>query len=329
MAILVLGGAGYIGSVTVERLAEAGRKVVVYDNLSRGHAKAVERGVVFVKGDIADAALLEKTITENDVDAVMHFCAHSQVGESVQEPLMYYENNVQNGIVLLNVLKKLEIEKFIFSSTAATFGEPADEMITEATAQCPKNPYGHSKLMFEQILKDSSDAFGLRSISLRYFNACGATEKHGEDHSPETHLIPIVLDVAMGKREALGLFGRDYATPDGTCVRDYIHVSDLADAHILALEALEKGVATTAYNLGNGQGFSVLDVVKAAEEITCRKIPIIDSPRRPGDPARLVASSDKVREELKWRPKFTDLRQIIDTAWKWKQANPTGYSELG
>ncbi|HNY27286.1 MAG TPA: UDP-glucose 4-epimerase GalE [Candidatus Sumerlaeota bacterium] len=328
MTVMVLGGAGYIGSVTVERLVETGRKVVVYDNLSRGHAEAVEANVPFVQGDIADTQLLEKTIRERKVKSVMHFCAHSLVGESVKEPLMYYQNNLRNGIDLIETLRRCEVQQFIFSSTAATFGQPDTEFITETTAQAPTNPYGRSKLMFEKILQDCSEAYGFRSVALRYFNACGATQKHGEDHSPETHLIPVVLDVALGKREALGVFGRDYATPDGTCVRDYIHVSDLADAHILALESLEKGGKTTSYNLGNGQGFSVLDVVRAVEEVTCKHIPTIDSPRRPGDPARLVASSDRIREELHWHPKFTDLKQIIRTAWDWKLAHLTGYGQL-
>ncbi|HBF35367.1 TPA: UDP-glucose 4-epimerase GalE [Candidatus Sumerlaeota bacterium] len=325
MSILVAGGAGYIGSVTVERLSRAGHKVVVYDNLSRGHREAVPNQVTFVQGDIADSATLEKALREHKVDAVMHFCAHSQVGESVKEPFMYYQNNVQNGINLLGAMLRCDVKQFIFSSTAAVFGEPDAIPITEETAQHPTNPYGRTKWMFEQILRDCSDAHGLRSISLRYFNACGATELCGEDHTPETHLIPIVLDVAAGKRESLGIFGRDYPTQDGTCIRDYVHVSDLADAHIKALEALGKGAATNIYNLGNGQGFSVLEVVQAAEEVTSRKIPCINSPRRAGDPARLVASSDRIREELHWNPQIADLRRIIETAWKWKLEHPNGY----
>lgn len=325
MSVLVAGGAGYIGSVTVERLSRAGHKVVVYDNLSRGHRQAVADHVPFVQGDLADTALLEKTLKEHNVKSVMHFCAHSQVGESVQEPLMYYQNNVQNGINLLDTMLRCEVKQFIFSSTAAVFGEPDEVPINEDASKNPTNPYGRGKLMFEEVLRDCAQAHELRSISLRYFNACGATEQCGEDHTPETHLIPIVLEVAMGQRETLCVFGRDYPTPDGTCIRDYIHVADLADAHIKALEALDKGAKTTAYNLGNGQGFSVLDVVQAAEEVTCRKIPLLDSPRRPGDPARLVASSDRIREELHWHPQVADLRKIIETAWAWKQAHPHGY----
>lgn len=328
MAVLVAGGAGYIGSVTVERLSQKGYKVIVYDNLSRGHRQAVEPHVEFVQGDLADGELLEKTIRDFKVESVMHFCAHSQVGESMQNPFMYYDNNVRNGINLLGVMLRCEIERFIFSSTAAVYGEPEEVPICEGAPHRPTNPYGRSKLMFEQILRDLSEAQGLRSISLRYFNACGATEKYGEDHAPETHLIPIILEVAMGRREALGIFGRDYPTPDGTCIRDYVHVSDLADAHIRALEALEKGADTAAYNLGLGHGFSVREVVCAAEEVTCRKIPVIDKPRRPGDPAQLVASSDLIREKLHWHPQFTDLRKIIETAWQWRQAHPEGYGPV-
>jgi UDP-glucose 4-epimerase len=299
--------------------------VVVLDNLSRGHRAAVADHIPFVQGDLADAALLEKVFKEHKVQSVMHFCAHSQVGESVQKPMMYYQNNVQNGINLLDVMLRCEIKQFIFSSSAAVFGEPDAVPITEDAPRRPTNPYGRTKSMFEDILMDSAEAHGLRSISLRYFNACGATDNYGEDHSPETHLIPIVLEVAMGRRESLAVFGRDYPTADGTCVRDYIHVSDLADAHIKALEALEKGAKTAAYNLGNGHGFSVLEVVQAAEEVTCRKVPTIDSRRRPGDPAKLVASADRIREELHWHPQVTDLRRIIETAWKWKLAHPDGY----
>ncbi len=328
MSVLVLGGAGYIGSVVVEQLAKAAKKVVVYDNLSRGYAAAVDPDVPFVRGDIADAELLENTIREHKVESVMHFCAYIKVGESVEDPLLYYNNNVKNGLTLLEVLRKCEVKQIIFSSTAAIFGDSGSRNIDESAAEKPSNPYGRTKLMFEKILRDCSDAYGLRSISLRYFNACGASERFGEAHVPETHLIPLALEVAQGKREALGIFGRDYPTDDGTCVRDYIHVSDLAAAHLLALEALKNGASTTAYNLGNGHGFSVLEVIRAAEEITCRRIPTIDKPRRAGDSTRLVASSDKIREELRWHPQITELRKIIESAWKWKQAHPNGYKEL-
>ena len=325
MTVLVLGGAGYIGSVATERLLESGSEVVVYDNLSRGHAEAIEPGVPFVEGDLADAALLEKTIVEHKIDSVMDFCAFIEVGESVEKPLMYYQNNVAAGLTLLEVLVKCGVEKLVFSSTAALYGEPEAELVTEEAPLAPTSPYGRGKLMFEQILQDCAAAHGLRSVSLRYFNACGATEQHGEDHRPESHLIPRMIDVALGKREALGVYGRNYPTEDGTCVRDYVHVADLADAHLRALEALERGIHTTAYNLGNGHGFSVLEVIRAVEEVTCRHIPILDQPPRPGDPARLVASSDKIREELRWRPQISDLRQIIESALKWKQAHPEGY----
>jgi UDP-glucose 4-epimerase len=327
MSVLVLGGAGYIGSVTVERLVQSGHNVVVYDNLSCGHRDAVETNATFVQGDVGDVALLEETIRKHKVSAAMHFCAHAQVGESVDNPLKYYENNVSNSIALLGALLRLGVDRFIFSSTAATFGQPDAERIAEDTPQAPINPYGWSKLMLERILADCSKAHGLRSITLRYFNACGATERHGEDHTPETHLIPLVLDVAAGREKAIGIFGRDYSTPDGTCIRDYIHVSDLADAHVLALKALEGGAATTAYNLGNGHGTSVQEIVSAAEEVTGRRIAVVDQPRRAGDPSRLVASSDLIRERLGWRPKIPELRRIVESAWKWKLNHPDGYGD--
>lgn len=327
MAILVAGGAGYIGSVIVEQLSRTGRKVVVYDNLSTGHAEAVDPQVVFVNGDLDNVELLENTMREHQVQSVMHFCALSLVEQSVREPLHYYENNIRNGINLLSAMHRCAIRQFIFSSSAAVYGEPEEVPITENAPFNPTNPYGRTKAMFEKILLDCAATQELRSISLRYFNACGATNKYGEDHNPESHLIPIVLQVAAGKREALSVFGRDYATPDGTCVRDYIHVSDLADAHIRALTALEKGAKTTAYNLGNGHGFSVLEVAQAAEEVTSRKIPIVHAPRRPGDPARLVASSDRIRDELKWFPQMADLRRIIETAWQWRLEHPNGYAK--
>ncbi|MBN1867009.1 UDP-glucose 4-epimerase GalE [Candidatus Sumerlaeota bacterium] len=327
MSVLVIGGAGYVGSVVVERLAKTGRKTVVLDNLSTGHREAVEPHVTFVEGDAANADLLEHLMREFRVQSVMHFCALSLVPESVERPLAYYDNNVRSGIGLLAAMKRCEVGMFIFSSSAAVFGEPAENPIADDAPSRPSSPYGHTKAMFEQILRDCSHAEKIRSVSLRYFNAAGATDKYGEDHSPESHLIPIVLDVAMGRREAVGVFGRDYPTPDGTCIRDYIHVSDLADAHVRALEALEKGGETTAYNLGIGHGFSVFDVIRAAEEIACRKIPMIDRPRRPGDPACLVASSERIREHLHWHPQVVDLRRIIDSAWKWKQAHPNGYAQ--
>jgi UDP-glucose 4-epimerase len=327
MATLVLGGAGYIGSVTVERLNEAGRKVVVYDNLSRGHRDAVEEGIPFVQGDIANTELLAQTIDNFGIDSVMHFCAFIEVGESVKDPLKYYHNNLLNGLKLLEVLVEKGVDKFIFSSTAAVYGMPNVDAIDEDQPLAPINPYGWTKRMFEQILQDTSAAHDFRAIALRYFNACGATENHGEDHHPESHLIPIVLEVAQGKREALSIFGGDYDTPDGTCVRDYIHVRDLADAHIKALDALEKGAETTAYNLGNGQGFSVKQVVTAAEEVTARHINCIDAPRREGDPPRLVASSERIQKELQWRPQITNLRTIIESAWNWRQAHPKGYDD--
>jgi len=326
MAVLVLGGAGYIGSVTVEQLVRSGRKVVVYDNLSTGHREAVEPTAVFVEGDIGDSARLEKTVRELNIQNVMHFCAHSVVDQSVKDPLRYYQNNVQNGIRLLATLQRCGVKQFIFSSSAAVYGEPATVPVDENAPTNPMHPYGRTKRMFEEILGDCSAAGDLHCISLRYFNACGATPKCGEDHRPETHLIPIVLEVAAGKREALSVYGRDYPTPDGTCIRDYIHVSDLAEAHVRALTALERGAATTVYNLGNGHGFSVLEVVQAVEEITARKIPIHFVARRPGDPARLVAASSKIHDDLHWYPQITDLRRIIETVWQWRQEHPHGYA---
>ena len=327
MAVLVLGGAGYIGSVTVEHLVRSGRKVIVYDNLSTGHVEVLEPHAVFIEGDVGDAAGLEKAIREYHVESVMHFCAHSLVDQSIKEPLRYYQNNLQNGIQLLVSMQRCGVKHFIFSSSASVYGEPETVPIDEQAPLNPTNPYGRTKAMFEQILRDCSGAGDLRCISLRYFNACGATQKHGEDHRPETHLIPIVLDVAVGKREVLSIYGRDYPTPDGTCIRDYVHVADLADAHVRALTALERGAPTTAYNLGNGHGFSVLEVVQAVEEVTSRKIPVHFAPRRAGDPAQLVASFERIREELRWYPQTPDLRRIIETAWQWRLEHPNGYAK--
>lgn len=327
MSVLVLGGAGYIGSVVVEHLVHAGRKVVVIDSLSTGHAAAVEPPALLVQGDIGNMELIEGVIREHKVESIMHFCAWSLVEQSVREPLRYYENNIRNGINLLCAMARCGVRQFIFSSSAAVFGEPESIPIGEEAPLKPKNPYGRTKAMFEEILRDCAAASDLRYMALRYFNACGATEKHGEDHHPESHLIPVVLDVATGKREALSVFGKDYPTPDGTCVRDYIHVSDLAEAHIRALSALEKSAPSACYNLGNGHGFSVLEVAQAAEEVSARKIPIRFAPRRAGDPAALVASSEKIREDLRWFPQMPDLRRIIETAWEWRQKHPHGYGQ--
>ncbi len=326
--ILVTGGAGYIGSHTVKLLIEKGYLTVTFDNMELGHPEAVVAGII-VKGDLADKEKLDKTFREFPIDAVMHFAAYASVGDSVANPDKYFRNNIGNGLNLLEAMRKHGVKKFIFSSSASTYGEPLHIPIEEDHPQKPTNPYGESKLMFEKILKWYDIAYGIKSISLRYFNAAGADPdgKIGEDHNPEEHLIPIVLEVALGKREKVWVFGTDWDTPDKTCIRDYIHVTDLADAHILALRALEDGAETTAYNLGNGNGHSVMQVIRTAEEVTGRKITWEPAPRRPGDPARLVASSERIKKELGWKPKYPELSAIIETAWRWHSSHPNGYKE--
>ena len=323
MKILVVGGAGYIGSVTVEQLLKAGHEVVVFDNLLKGHRESVPDGVPFFHGDMGHTADLTKVFEAHTIDAVMHFAALSLVGESVQHPSKYFANNVSNGLVLLDTMLEYGVKKFVFSSTAAVYGEPTEWPIREDFPLTPTNPYGESKLAFEKVLKWYEGAYGLRYCALRYFNAAGATERVGEDHEPETHLIPLVLQVAQGKREFISMFGDDYPTPDGTCVRDYIHVVDLADAHVKALSIL--GERSGTFNLGNGKGFSVKEVVEAARKVTGHPIPAKMAPRRAGDPAVLVASSDRIRQELGWEPKHPDMETIIGDAWKWHQAHPKGY----
>jgi UDP-arabinose 4-epimerase len=316
--ILVTGGAGYIGSHACRALARDGYTPVAYDNLIYGHPWAVKWGPL-VKGDILDRAQLERAIEQYRPTAVMHFAAFAYVGESVQEPARYYRNNVSGSLALLEAMLEYGIDKFIFSSSCATYGLPGPTPFTEDHAQRPINPYGRSKLMVERIMQDFSAAYGLRSIALRYFNAAGADRAGdiGEDHDPETHLVPLVLDVAAGRRESITVFGDDYETEDGTCVRDYIHVSDLADAHVLALRALERGADSTAYNLGNGQGFSVRQVIETARRITGRDIPAVTGQRRPGDPPRLIGNADRISGSLGWSPQFPDLESIIHTAWSW------------
>ncbi|MFU0800464.1 MAG: UDP-glucose 4-epimerase GalE [Xylanivirga thermophila] len=326
MAILVTGGAGYIGSHTVKELKDRGREVVVYDNLSRGHRDAVGE-VPLIVADLMDSKVLAKTIEDYNIDSVVHFAAESQVGESMQNPQKYYLNNVSGTLNLLKVMLDKDVKNIVFSSTAATYGEPEEVPITE---NCPKNPtnvYGRTKLMIEHILSDYDRAYGLKYVALRYFNAAGAhiSGEIGEDHAPETHLIPIIMEVLLGKRDKLSIFGTDYATEDGTCIRDYIHVTDLAQAHILALDWLKSGNPSRAYNLGNGNGFSVKQVVDTVERVTGREIPVEYAKRRAGDPAVLIASSQKVRDELKWQPQFDDLDTIISTAWKWHSNHPNGY----
>lgn len=323
--VLVVGGAGYIGSVTVERLVDSGCHVVVVDDLSRGHREAVVEGARLAVGDIADADFMHSVFTSAPFDAVMHFGAHSLVGQSVGDPISYYRNNVSKGIELVNTMADHGVRRFIFSSTAAIFGEPETVPITEEAPKQPTNPYGRTKLYFERFLADCDTAYNLHSVCLRYFNAAGASEMCGEDHDPETHLIPLVLQVAAGMRENVAVFGNNYPTRDGTCIRDYIHVSDLAQAHVLALEHLMENDKSEAFNLGNGEGFTVLEVVQAVERVTGRPVPIRIAERRPGDPAVLVASSEKIRQQLGWKPGHPDLESIVQSAWAWMQAHPKGY----
>ncbi|MDP4157525.1 MAG: UDP-glucose 4-epimerase GalE [Bacillota bacterium] len=318
--ILVVGGAGYIGSHLVKELVEK-EDVIVLDNLSTGHREAVDSRAIFVKGNLGDEEDLQMIFSSYPVDAVMHFAANSLVGESVIDPLKYYQNNVASTLTLLKMMLKHNIKNFIFSSTAATYGIPNVEIIDETCPTAPINPYGQSKLMVERILADFSKAYGLNYVVLRYFNAAGAyhTAEIGESHDPETHLIPIVLQHLVGKRDKVSVFGSDYDTPDGTCLRDYIHVTDLANAHILALEALlTEKKSTETYNLGNGLGYSVKEVIETCEKVTGRKATVEIAPRREGDPARLVASSQKIFSELGWKAE-RDLETIIASAWKWHQ----------
>lgn len=326
MRVLVAGGAGYIGSVCVEELVAAGHEVVVADNLSRGHRDAVHPDARLEVGDLADEAFLDRVLKDGAFDGVMHFCAASQVGESVAEPMLYYENNLSNGFRLVKAMLRHGVGRFIFSSTAALFGEPESVPIGEDDPQTPTNPYGRTKLYFERFLADCDAAYGLKSVCLRYFNAAGASARFGEDHDPETHLIPIVLQVAAGRRERVMVFGDDYPTPDGTCVRDYIHVVDLAAAHIRALEHLVRTGASDRFNLGNGQGYSVLQVLQAAEGVTGRTVARTMAGRRAGDPAVLVASAEKARRVLGWDPRHAALEAIIASAWEWMRTHPDGYA---
>ena len=319
--ILVIGGAGYIGSHACKALAQAGYTPIAYDNLVYGHPWAVKWGPL-EQGDIADRSTLDAVLAHYRPTAVMHFAACAYVGESVQDPGKYYRNNVAGTLTLLEALRDQDIDKFIFSSTCATYGIPQHIPISEDHPQQPINPYGASKLMIERMLQDFDTAHGLRSIALRYFNAAGADPegKIGEAHDPETHLIPLVLDAASGRRPVITVYGDDYDTPDGTCIRDYIHVTDLAEAHVLALQALEQGAASTVYNLGNGQGFSVQQVINQARQVTDRDIPVNIGPRRPGDPSHLVGDAIRIRRELGWRPRYFDLNTILATAWQWHQS---------
>ena len=323
MKVLVTGGAGYIGSVAGERLIAADEQVVVYDNLSQGHREAVHPDAELVQGDLANLPTIQAVFAQHQPDAVMHFASNLLVGESMQQPFKYLGDNVSNGTNLLRCVVEHGIERFILSSTANLFDEPDTIPISETERIVPGSPYGESKYILERMLAWLGRTDGLKYAALRYFNAAGATKERGEDHDPELHLIPLVLQVAQGKRDNIKIFGDDYDTPDGTCVRDYIHVSDLADAHILALHALENGSRT--YNLGNGQGFSVKEVIATARQITGHAIPAETNPRRPGDPPRLVADSSKIRDELGWQPKYPKLHQIVQMAWEWHTNHPSGY----
>ncbi|WP_197532170.1 UDP-glucose 4-epimerase GalE [Symmachiella macrocystis] len=323
--ILVTGGAGYIGSVVVEQLVGEGARVVVFDNLSQGHRAAVHPDAVFVEGDLLDAEAIESTVAEYRPESVLHFAAHSLVGESMQVPLKYLGQNVTAGLNLFQTMVNHDVRQLILSSTANLFGDPEEIPISESTKIAPGSAYGESKYILERMLAWLEQIHGLRYAALRYFNAAGATAERGEDHTPETHLIPLVLEVALGQRDQITVFGDDYPTEDGTCIRDYIHVSDLAQAHIRALDALAEG--SRVYNLGNGNGFSVQDVIETAREVTGHPIPVVSGERRAGDPAILVADSQKIRAELDWKPQFPQLRDIMQTAWNWHQSHPNGYAE--
>lgn len=327
MAILVLGGAGYIGSHTVYELIEAGRDVVVADNLLTGFRAAVHPKARFYNADIRDRKAMDELFEKEKIDGVIHFAASSQVGESMTDPLKYYDNNLCGTACLLQSMVAHGVDKIVFSSTAATYGEPERIPILENDNTCPTNCYGETKLAMEKMMGWTSRAHGLRYVALRYFNACGAhpTGIIGEAHAPETHLIPLILQVPNGKRAKISIFGNDYATHDGTCIRDYIHVLDLAQAHILALDYLLQGGESNVFNLGNGVGFSVKEVIDVARKVTKHPIPAESCPRRDGDPAQLVASSEKARTILNWKPKYTDLERIVETAWHWHKNHPNGY----
>ncbi|CDI48921.1 UDP-glucose 4-epimerase GalE [Clostridium tetani] len=326
MSILICGGAGYIGSHMVARLLEEKEDIIILDNFQKGHKKAILGGKVY-EGDIRDKALLDKIFSENSIEGVIDFAASSLVGESVEKPLEYFDNNTGGTIVLLKSMIEHNVKNIVFSSTAATYGEPENIPIREEDKTNPTNPYGESKLAVEKILKWCDKAYGLKYTVLRYFNAAGAydTGKIGEDHRPETHLIPIIIEVALGKRDKIQVFGNDYNTKDGTCIRDYVHVMDLAEAHLLAMNKLKNGGKSRIYNLGNGEGFSVKEVIDMVKKVTGRKIKLEVVDRRKGDPKVLIASSKKAKTQLDWHPKYNSLEKIIETAWKWHKNNPDGY----
>ncbi len=321
MKIFVTGGAGYIGSICVEEMLKAGHEIIVIDNLSEGHRQAVDPAATFIEGDLSDTPLLVKSLQKHQPEAVMHFGANALVPESMVNPTKYFRNNVGNGINLLDACVQAGVKKFVFSSTCAIFGMPKTVPISEDLPKAPINPYGESKLMFEKILEWYDRLHGLRYVCLRYFNAAGATPKYGEHHRQETHLIPNVLKVALGQKPHVDIFGTDYPTPDGTCIRDYIHIVDLAQAHMLALQCDQSDV----FNLGSGDGYSVRQVVETARQVTGHKIPAVESPRRPGDPAKLVGDSKKIRKVLRWSPKFDSIEAIVESAWQWHRTHPHGY----
>lgn len=320
MKILVTGGAGYIGSIIVKKLINEGHKTIIFDNLSKGHIEAVHPKAVFIQSGLNNIKDLDETFKQFNFDAVIHMAGFIEAGESVQDPAKYFRNNVVNGLNLLNTMLKNDCKKIIFSSSAAVYGNPKEIPITEEAETKPTNPYGYSKLMFEMFLESYKKAYGLEYTSLRYFNAAGAEEDHGEDHNPETHLIPIILQVALGKKKEIEIYGTDYPTKDGTCIRDYIHVSDLAKAHILALS--KNGI----YNLGSEKGHSVKEVIDAVEEVTGKEIPTRESDRRQGDPVTLIASSEKIKKELGWKAEY-NLKDIIKSAWIWHKKNPKGHKK--
>lgn len=329
MTVLVLGGAGYIGSHAAHQLIREGYDVAVVDNLGTGHRAAVPKEARFYEGDIRDREFLDSVFGKEAVEGVFHFCAYSLVGESVEKPLEYFNNNVYGMQVLLEVMKAHDVDKIVFSSTAAVYGEPEVVPIKEDAKKAPTNPYGESKLMMEKMMHWCHNAYGVNYTALRYFNVAGAQKDGaiGEDHHPETHLIPIVLQTALGQREHITIFGDDYDTLDGSCVRDYLHVTDLIDAHILALKYLKQGGESTAFNLGSSQGYSVIEIVEAARKATGKEIKAEMGPRRAGDPSTLIASSDKAKSILGWQPKHDDIHEIIETAWNWHQAHPHGYED--
>ncbi|MHB8792278.1 MAG: UDP-glucose 4-epimerase GalE [Thermoleophilia bacterium] len=324
MKVLITGGAGYIGSIVTEVLLEAGDDVVVYDNLSKGHRESVHSSASFVMGDVGDEELVEATLRDNEIDAVVHMAGFIEAGESMSDPGKYFRNNTCRPVSLLEAMKTVGVEKILFSSTAAIYGDPQTDVIAEDHRQRPANAYGESKLAYEKILDWYDRIHGIKHGALRYFNAAGASEQRGEDHHPETHLIPLVIQAAMGKRPGVQIYGTDYATPDGTCVRDYIHVRDLADAHLLALRRLDG--ESLHFNLGNGKGYSVRDVIDTVRTVTGVEFEVEETERRPGDPAVLVASSTKIMKELGWLPRYPSLRAIVESAWNWHQVHPGGYS---